>query len=62
MIGSTGQNVDADAMMNGFLASLPLKRMGEPSEIANAALFLASAASSYCVGTTLIVDGGALIR
>lgn len=50
------------AVTEGFLATLPLKRMGFPEEIANMALFLASEASSFCVGASFVVDGGALVR
>ncbi len=40
---------------------IPLKRVGEPSELANAVLFLVSEASSYVTGQTFAVDGGALL-
>lgn len=40
---------------------VPLKRLGEPEDIARAALFLASDASSWITGTTLVVDGGMLL-
>ncbi len=41
---------------------LPLQRLGEPEDIANAALFLASEAASWITGHTLVIDGGALVR
>jgi NAD(P)-dependent dehydrogenase (short-subunit alcohol dehydrogenase family) len=41
---------------------VPLKRLGEPVDIANAAVFLASDAASWITGTTLVVDGGMLLR
>ena len=37
---------------------VPLQRMGEPEEVAQVALFLASEASSYVTGSTYYVDGG----
>jgi NAD(P)-dependent dehydrogenase (short-subunit alcohol dehydrogenase family) len=41
-------------------AKLPLRRLGTPEDVANAALFLASDASSWMTGQTLVLDGGAL--
>ena len=40
---------------------LPTKRLGEPEDVAGAALFLASDLSSWITGHTLVVDGGALV-
>jgi NAD(P)-dependent dehydrogenase (short-subunit alcohol dehydrogenase family) len=40
---------------------LPLRRIGEPVDIANAALFLVSDAASWITGQTLVVDGGAMV-
>ena len=42
--------------------TVPLHRLGEPADIANAALFLASDLSSWITGHTLVVDGGMLLR
>ncbi|MGH9066752.1 MAG: SDR family oxidoreductase [Acidimicrobiales bacterium] len=43
-------------------AHMPLGRLGEPADIAAAAVFLASGAASWITGHTLVVDGGALVR
>ena len=41
------------------LAGTPLKRIGEPEEIAGAAVYLASKAGAYMTGQMMVVDGGA---
>ncbi len=41
-------------------AKRPLGRIGKPEEIAQAALYLASDASSFVTGTSLVIDGGGL--
>lgn len=42
-------------------ARMPLRRLGEPADIANAALFLTSDLGSWITGQTVVVDGGALL-
>ena len=46
------------AQYAAFVAKIPMGRWGELHEIAGAALFLASDASSYMTGATLFIDGG----
>ncbi len=53
----------ADEMVKkGLLANIPAGRFAEPEEIAQAVLWLASDASSYCHGLILNIDGGWIIR
>ena len=40
-------------------ATVPLKRLGEPEDIANLATFLASDSASWITGETYVIDGGA---
>ena len=47
-------------VINSWKESIPLKRGGNPSDVGNACVFLASDLSSYITGQTLHVDGGML--
>ncbi|MDE0177956.1 MAG: SDR family oxidoreductase [Gammaproteobacteria bacterium] len=42
----------------GVVAKVPLRRWGEPREIAGLALYLAGDAASYVTGAALTIDGG----
>jgi len=44
------------------ISMIPLARMGQPEDIANAVVFLASQKASYITGQTIIVDGGWILR
>jgi len=49
----------ADPRYGGvWMPAIPMKRPGEPEELGPVAVFLASAASSYITGATIVVDGG----
>ena len=43
-------------------AAMPLKRIGQPEDIANLAVFLASDKASWITGDTYVIDGGAGVR
>jgi len=51
----------SEAFMGRRLAMTPLRRVGEPHEIAGVAVMLASPAGAFITGQTLVVDGGTLI-
>lgn len=48
----------ADGVLDTFGRQSPLRRIGEPGELAGAGLYLASPASDFVTGETLVVDGG----
>ncbi len=50
--GSEEEDLDA------LIATIPLKRLGTPEEMANTALFLVSDEASYITGAAIVVDGG----
>jgi 3-oxoacyl-[acyl-carrier protein] reductase len=50
------------AGLRAAAASVPLGRIGEPDDVADVALFLASDAARYVTGQVLVVDGGLLVR
>jgi len=54
----SGSKEEAQAMADGMAAFTPAKRIAAPSEIAAAALYLASDESAYMIGAELLVDGG----
>jgi NAD(P)-dependent dehydrogenase (short-subunit alcohol dehydrogenase family) len=48
-------------VLDAVVKKQPLRRIGEPDEIAGAAVFLASAAGSFTTGQTFVIDGGSTI-
>jgi NAD(P)-dependent dehydrogenase (short-subunit alcohol dehydrogenase family) len=48
----------AKDVRNQFLSRVPLGELGEPDDIANAVLYLASEEAKHVTGTQLVVDGG----
>jgi len=52
------ERTTVEAVEQRLVASIPMKRLGEPHELAAAIVFLASDRAAYITGTTLQVDGG----
>ncbi len=55
---SQALNKSEQEIFEGWAADAPLKRLGEPRELADAIVWLASERASYITGQTLLVDGG----
>ncbi len=45
-----------------LMSAIPMRRWGMPAELAGAALFLASDDASYITGTSIVIDGGLMLR
>jgi NAD(P)-dependent dehydrogenase (short-subunit alcohol dehydrogenase family) len=56
-IGGMSEEVQAE-VTERLMREIPLKAMGEPLDIANGCLFLASDESKYMTGSELVIDGG----
>lgn len=54
----TKVTTDNPDRLKGALRSIPLRRTGQPEEIAGGVLFLASPLASYVCGQTIFIDGG----
>ena len=54
----TIESIADEAWINEYLKRVPFRRVGEPEEVADCAVFLASDLSRYVTGHALVVDGG----
>jgi 3-oxoacyl-[acyl-carrier protein] reductase len=57
-VNSKRKNTTEEKITEEMISSIPMKRFGEPSEVAAVAAFLASPAASYVNGVSILVDGG----
>jgi 3-oxoacyl-[acyl-carrier protein] reductase len=55
------RKTSAPALYNAILNSIPFGRLGQPEEVADVALFLASPLARWVTGQTIVVDGGQML-
>ena len=51
-----------EKIKESIIQSIPMKKIGEPKEVANLVLFLASELSDYITGQVISVDGGMVMN
>ena len=59
---SFGNEAERNAALEALAGVLPLRRIGEPTDYANLAMFLISPLSSYITGQAIVMDGGMMCR
>ena len=59
--GSAGGR-DAEAAMHEFGRKIPMCRQGNPEDVGNLVLFLASDEASYLTGSEVVIDGGNILQ
>lgn len=56
------EELHQEKVFNHIIAKIPMRRFGEPDDISGAAVFLASDASNYMTGQSIVIDGGWTIQ
>ncbi len=56
------QRLSDHEVYNNTIASIPIGRLGRPEDLVGAAVYLASDESSFSTGSTIVVDGGYIIK
>ena len=62
MVDTDFASVLVENFGDSLAAAMPLKRFGQPEDIANLAVFLASDKASWITGDTYVIDGGAGVK
>ncbi len=55
---NTRQRERTPELIDRLVAAIPMRRIGDPEEVAEAAIFLAADESGYVTGSELAIDGG----
>jgi NAD(P)-dependent dehydrogenase (short-subunit alcohol dehydrogenase family) len=58
VVGTRIGDAPTPAELSRLLAATPLRRLGQPADIAEVVCFLCSPAARHVTGTTVVVDGG----